>query len=134
MTQLRIARARAAAPYRASGLVLWHIPAIGGRIVDGRAATRPKSCSGETSTTKNGEGSRIMKAIPYAHDRLRRRAVDPAKVAQMVEVLNGLTARDALCLLVGCILTVLDRAPSDEERQQSLDSCIDLLRCTKDRL
>jgi hypothetical protein len=47
----------------------------------------------------------------------------PAKVAQMVEVLNGLTARDALCLLVGCMLTVLDEAPSDEERRQSLDGC-----------
>jgi hypothetical protein len=32
------------------------------------------------------------------------------------------------------MLTVLDKAPSDEERQQSLDACIDLLRCTKDRL
>jgi len=29
--------------------------------------------------------------------------MDPAKVAQMVNVLNGLTARDALCLLVGCM-------------------------------
>jgi hypothetical protein len=58
--------------------------------------------------------------------------MDPAKVAQMVSVLNGLTVRDALCLLVGRMLTVLDEAPSDEERQQSLDSCIDLLRCTKD--
>jgi hypothetical protein len=28
-------------------------------------------------------------------------------------VLNGLTARDALCLLVGCRLTVLDEAPND---------------------
>ena len=46
----------------------------------------------------------------------------------MVEVLNGLTARDALCLLVGFILTVLDEAPSDEERQQSLDDCIKLLK------
>jgi len=54
--------------------------------------------------------------------------MDPAKVAQMVEVLNGLTARDALCLLVGRLLTVLDEAPSDEERQQSLDGCIDLLK------
>jgi hypothetical protein len=54
--------------------------------------------------------------------------MDPAKVAQMVEVLNGLTARDALCLLVGCLLTVLDQAPSDEERQQSLNNCIDLLK------
>ena len=42
----------------------WHIPAIVGQIVDGRAATRPKSRSGETSTTKNGEGGRIKKAIP----------------------------------------------------------------------
>ena len=58
----------------------------------------------------------------------------PAKVAQMVEVLNGLTAHDALCLLVGCVLSVLDEAPSDEERQQSLDGCIDLLRCTRGRL
>jgi hypothetical protein len=41
----------------------------------------------------------------------------------MVEVLNGLTARDALSLLVGCMLTVLDEAPSDEERRQSLDGC-----------
>jgi hypothetical protein len=58
------------------------------------------------------------------------RTMDPAKVAQMVNVPNGLTARDALCLLVGYMLTVLDEAPSDEERQQSLDSRIDLLRCT----
>jgi hypothetical protein len=54
--------------------------------------------------------------------------MDPAKVAQMVEVLNGLTARDALCLLVSCMLTVLDEAPSDEERQQLVDDCIDLLK------
>jgi hypothetical protein len=54
--------------------------------------------------------------------------MDPAKVAQMVNVLNGLSARDALCLLVGCMLTVLDEAPSDEERQQSLHNCIDLLK------
>jgi hypothetical protein len=60
--------------------------------------------------------------------------MDPAKVAQMVNVLNGLTARDALCLLVGCMLTVLDEVPSHAERQQSLDNCIDLLRCTKGRL
>ena len=53
--------------------------------------------------------------------------MDPAKVAQMVKVLNGLTARDAICLLVGCMLTVLDEAPSDEEREQSLNACIDLL-------
>jgi hypothetical protein len=39
--------------------------------------------------------------------------MDPTKVAQMVSVLNGLTARDALYLLVGCMLTVLDEAPSD---------------------
>jgi hypothetical protein len=56
------------------------------------------------------------------------RSPDPTKVAQMVEVLNGLTARDALCLLVGCMLTVLDEGPSDEERQQSLGRCIDLLK------
>jgi hypothetical protein len=43
---------------------------------------------------------------------------------------NGLTARDALCLLVGCMLTVLDEAPSDEERQRSLDGGIGLLRRT----
>jgi hypothetical protein len=43
-------------------------------------------------------------------------------------VLNGLTARDALCVLVGCKLTVLDEAPSDEERLRSLDGCIDLLK------
>ena len=54
--------------------------------------------------------------------------MDPVKVAQVVEVLNGLAARDALCLLVGCMLTVLDEAPSDEERQQSLDGCVDLLK------
>jgi hypothetical protein len=29
---------------------------------------------------------------------------------------------------VGCLLTVLDEAPSDEERQLSLDGCIDLLK------
>jgi hypothetical protein len=51
--------------------------------------------------------------------------MDPVKVLQMVNVLNGLSARDALCLLVGCMLTVLDEAPSDEERPQSLDSCIE---------
>ena len=45
---------------------------------------------------------------------------------QMKVVLNGLTARDALCLLVGAMLTVLDEAPSDAERQQSLGGCIDL--------
>ena len=54
--------------------------------------------------------------------------MDPAKVRQIVEVLNGLTARDALCLLVGCVHSVLDQAPSDGERQQSLDNCIDLLK------
>jgi hypothetical protein len=54
--------------------------------------------------------------------------MDRMKVTQIVEVLNGLTARDALCLLVGCMLTVLDEAPSDEDRQQSLDNCIDLLK------
>jgi hypothetical protein len=54
--------------------------------------------------------------------------MDQIRVTQMVEVLNGLTARDALCLLVGCMLTVLDEAPSYEERQQSLDGCIDLLK------
>jgi hypothetical protein len=54
--------------------------------------------------------------------------MDPTTVAQIVEVLNGLTARDALCLLVGCMLTVLDEAPSDEERELSLDGCIDLLK------
>jgi hypothetical protein len=54
--------------------------------------------------------------------------MDQTKVTQMVEALIGLTAGDALCLPVGCILTVLDEAPSDEERQQSLDNCIDLLK------
>jgi hypothetical protein len=54
--------------------------------------------------------------------------MDPTKVAQMVQVLNGLSARDALCLLAGCLLTVLDEAPSDKEGQQSLDNCIDLLK------
>jgi hypothetical protein len=52
--------------------------------------------------------------------------MDPTKVAQMVDVLNGLSARDALCLLVGCMPTVLDEAPSDAERP--LDNCIDLLK------
>jgi hypothetical protein len=60
--------------------------------------------------------------------------VDPAKVTQTVEVLNALTARDALCLLIGYMLTVLDEAPSDEERQQSLDNCIDLLESLKEHL
>jgi hypothetical protein len=41
---------------------------------------------------------------------------------------HGLTARDALRLLVGCMLTVLDEAPSDEERQQSLDNCVNLVK------
>jgi hypothetical protein len=48
-----------------------------------------------------------------AHKRLRESSMDPAKVAQMVEVLNGLTARDALRLLVDCILTALDEAPPE---------------------
>jgi hypothetical protein len=52
--------------------------------------------------------------------------MDPAKVAQVVDVLNGLAAPDALCPLVGGMLTVLDEAPSDKERQQSLDNCIEL--------
>jgi hypothetical protein len=56
------------------------------------------------------------------------RTMDRAKIAQMVNVLNGLTARDAVCMLVGCMLAVLDGAPSDDERQQSLDNCIDLLK------
>jgi hypothetical protein len=43
-------------------------------------------------------------------------------------VLNGLTARDAFSLLVGCILTVLDEAPSNEEGQQLLDNCVNLLK------
>jgi hypothetical protein len=42
--------------------------------------------------------------------------------------IERLTAHDALCLLVGCMLTVLEEAPSDEERQRSLDGCIDLLK------
>jgi hypothetical protein len=46
--------------------------------------------------------------------------MDEMKVAQTVSVSNGLTVRDALCLLIGCVLTVLDGAPSAEERQQSL--------------
>jgi hypothetical protein len=56
--------------------------------------------------------------------------VHPNKLdqVQMVEVLNGLTAREALCLFVGCMLTVLDEAPSDEERQRPLDGCIDPLK------
>jgi hypothetical protein len=62
----------------------------------------------------------------YRFDFLATRG--PAKVAEMVEVLDGLTARYALCLLVGCILTVLDEAPSDEGPQQSLEGCIDLLK------
>jgi hypothetical protein len=37
------------------------------------------------------------------------------------------------CLLVGCMLTVLDEAPSDEERQLSPDGCIDLLKACYDR-
>jgi hypothetical protein len=57
--------------------------------------------------------------------------MDPTRVAEMVNVLNGLTARDALCLLVGCILAVLDEAPSYEERRQPLEGCIDLLKGTR---
>jgi hypothetical protein len=54
--------------------------------------------------------------------------MDPAKIAQRFEVLIGPTARDGLCLLVGCTLTVFDEAPSEVERKQSLDNCIDLLK------
>jgi hypothetical protein len=54
--------------------------------------------------------------------------MDQKKVTQMIDSLNGLTARDAPCLLVGCMLSVLDEAPSEEERQQSLDGCIGLLK------
>lgn len=53
------------------------------------------------------------------------------RVAQIVNLLNGLTARDALCLLVGCMQAVLDETPSYEERQQSLEGCIDLLKRTR---
>jgi hypothetical protein len=42
--------------------------------------------------------------------------MDPTRIAQMISVLNGLTPRDAVCLLVGCMLAVLDEAPSCEER------------------
>ena len=45
--------------------------------------------------------------------------MDPAKVARMVEVLNGLTARDAPLPVGLCILTILDEAPSDWKRQQN---------------
>jgi hypothetical protein len=37
--------------------------------------------------------------------------MDSTKVAQLVDVLNGLAARDALCLLVGCMPTLLDKHP-----------------------
>jgi hypothetical protein len=60
------------------------------------------------------------------HRKVGKNSAD--KIVHMVEVLNGLTARDALCLLVGCMLTVLDEAPNNEERQRSLDDCIDLLK------
>jgi len=86
-----------------SGLIHWHIPAIVSRNVDERAITCPKSRSGETSTTKNGEGGRIKKPIPCA--RSTEEAHDRSEEGpQMVEVLNGLTARDALCLLVQTVL------------------------------
>jgi hypothetical protein len=52
--------------------------------------------------------------------------MDPAKVAQMIEVLNGLTARDALFLLVGACWLFWMRRRAMSERQQSLDNCIDL--------
>jgi hypothetical protein len=43
--------------------------------------------------SENEKGSGIMKAISCALlDRLRRLALDPAEVAQMVEVLNGLAS------------------------------------------
>jgi hypothetical protein len=42
--------------------------------------------------------------------------MDPTRIAQMISVLNGPTPRDAVCLLVGCMLAVLDEAPSCEER------------------
>jgi hypothetical protein len=42
-----------------------------------------------------------MKALHFAPEGVREHTMDPKKVAQMVSVLNGLTARDALCLLVG---------------------------------
>jgi uncharacterized ParB-like nuclease family protein len=54
-----------------------------------------------------------MKAISCVRPIARGGTMDPTKVAQVVEVLNGPTARDALCLLVGCMLTILDEAPSD---------------------
>jgi hypothetical protein len=41
---------------------------------------------------------------------------------------------DALCLLVGFMLTVLVEAPSDKERQQSLYNCMDLLKGVPVRL
>ena len=39
--------------------------------------------------------------------------MDPAKVAQIVEGLNWLTARDVLCLCCGCMY---EGRPSSEDR------------------
>src|SRR5215467_1656891 len=75
----------------------------------------PRDCAGSNSQSgKNVNyrqlgGRRHDETVHRAHDHLRSRTMDAAKVAQMVEVLNGLTARDALCLLVGCMRTVLDQ-------------------------
>jgi hypothetical protein len=86
-------------------------------------------------TTRKEDSSGATKTLRCCrHDGCGSCTMDPTKIAQMVEVLNGLTARDALYLLFGCMQAVLGEAPSDEERGQSLDDCIDLLRCTRDRL
>jgi hypothetical protein len=76
----------------------WHIPVIVGRIVDGRTVcsapgdhARPSPVLARRQLLKMGRAAESRKPYP-ARDRLRRRTMDPAKLAQMVEVSNGLTA------------------------------------------
>jgi hypothetical protein len=71
----------------------------------------------------------IAKAHLVRPDRLRGRHDGLGQSCRWVDVSNGLSARDALCVLVGCLLIVLDEAASNEERQQSPYGRIDLLRC-----
>jgi hypothetical protein len=91
---------------------------MGGQLSACGDHARSNSSSGKASTTKNGAGGGIMKLITCARDRLERCTMDKMKVAQMVEVLNGLAARDAFCLLVGCI-DMLKRIPIGLKHQNT---------------
>ena len=89
------------------------------------SASHRSRCSAQTRRRDPDSGSRSN------GDTARKLGPEAAAVEIIRadgQVKNGLTARDALCLLVGRMLTVLDEAPSAEESQQSVDDCIELLK------